>query len=230
MSKRDPYVALDIGRNWSERGTWPCRWIALANPPAPPFLAAYRLNFSLRRATRLRLHVSADERYELFCDGVRLGRGPERGDAAHWYYETYAVALGAGKHCLVAKVWSLGNDAPFAQMSVRHGFILGAEGEFLPLLATGQAPWQGQRVAGCEFIRAGLTWGVGARQKIDGTAYPWGLEQGRGKAWGPVAILHHGINGERKNGPRHNQQSQNPSTICAHLQLLFLNLYSGVCR
>lgn len=199
MSKRDPYVALDIGRNWSERGAWPCRWIGLANPPAPPFLAAYRLNFSLGRAARVRLHVSADERYELFCDGVRLGRGPERGDAAHWYYETYAVALGAGKHCLVAQVWSLGNDAPYAQMSVRHGFILGAEGEFLPLLATGQAPWQGQRVAGCEFIRAGLTWGVGARQKIDGTAYPWGLEQGRGKAWGPVAILHHGVNGERKN-------------------------------
>jgi len=73
------------------------------------------------------IHVSADERYELFLDGERVGRGPERGDPSHWYYETYQLDLKAGAHVLAARVWSLGPQAPLAQMSVRPGFLLCTE-------------------------------------------------------------------------------------------------------
>ena len=196
---RDPYAELDAGRVWKERGTWPCRWISLANLPAGPFIAAYRLTFTLTAASPLRLHVSADERYELFCDGVRLGRGPERGDAANWFFETYEIELLAGAHRLVAKVWSLGDQAPYAQMTVRHGFILGAEGPFLPLLGTGVAAWDGKHISGCDFIPADMTWGAGAKLNLDGAAYPWGVERGGGAEWAPVAVLHPGVNGAIKN-------------------------------
>jgi len=196
---QDPYGDLDAGRNWAERGTWPCHWISLANPPATPFLAAYRLNFTLKEDATLRLHVSADERYDLFCDGERFGRGPERGDAAHWFYETYELELAAGEHRIVAKVWSLGDQAPYAQMSVRHGFLLGAEGLFLPIVATGVAAWEGKPVGGCTYLRDDFTWAAGAKLKIDGAAYPWGVEQGRGDGWEPVAVLYPGVNGATKN-------------------------------
>lgn len=199
MMTSDPYRELDAGRPWAVRGTWPCSWISLAAVPAEPFVAAYRLSFTLATPSALRLYVSADERYELFCDGRRLGRGPERGDATHWFYEIYDVNLTGGDHCLVARVWSLGDQAPFAQMSVRHGFLLGAAGAFLPLLGTGVAAWAGKRVGGCEFLPAGMTWGAGAKLQIDGAAYPWGVEQGRGDDWAPVAILHPGVNGAVKN-------------------------------
>lgn len=196
---RDLYSDLDAGRNWAERGTWPCRWISLAQPLGAPFLAAYRLRFTLAAAATIRLHVSADERYVLFLDGERLGRGPERGDAARWFYETYELEPTAGAHCLVALVWSLGELAPIAQMSVRHGFILGAEGGFLPLLSTGIAPWEGKRVGGYEFLPAGLTWGAGAKVRIDGASTPRGVEQGLGEGWMPVSVLHPGVNGAIKN-------------------------------
>ncbi len=196
---QDPYGSLGAGRNWAERGVWPCRWISVAEPPAPPFVAAYRLNFILEKAATLCIHVSADERYDLFCDGARLGRGPERGDAAHWFYETYELELTAGEHRLAAKVWSLGDQAPYAQMSVRHGFILGAEGSFLPLLATGAAAWEGKRIGGCSFIPDAFTWAAGSKLKIDGAAYPWGLEAGQGDGWNPVAVLHPGVDGAIKN-------------------------------
>ena len=197
--KHDPYLDLDAGRFWGARGTWPCKWISLAEPPAAPFVAAYRLVFTLNAAAPLRIHVSADERYELFRDGQRIGRGPERGDAAHWFYETYELDLAAGEHGLVARVWSLGDQAPFAQMSVCHGFILGAEGPFLSLVGTGIAGWEGKRVDGCELLPAGMTWGAGAKLKINGSAYPWGVEQGKGDGWASVATLHPGVNGAVKN-------------------------------
>ena len=195
----DPYSAFDEGRNWAERGTWPCCWISLADLPDAPFVAAYRLVFTLEAASTLRLHVSADERYDLFCDGVRLGRGPERGDAAHWFYETYELALDAGEHRIAAKVWSFGSQAPYSQMSVRHGFILGAEGAFLPLVGTGLAAWECKRVGGCETIPVELTWAAGAKLKIDGAAYPWGCEQGLGEGWTAAQILHPGVNSATRN-------------------------------
>ena len=172
-----PYRELDAGRNWAAVGTWPCRWIAVPALATPPFLAAYRLRFTLPAAATLRLHVSADERYALYCDGARLGRGPERGDLSRWHYETYELPLAAGTHCLVAKVWSLGALAPMAQVSARHGFLLGGEGPFQEQLSTGVAPWEGMRVSGCEFLPATLLWGAGARVRLDGAAWPWGVEE-----------------------------------------------------
>ena len=196
---QDPYLTLDKGQNWATRGTWPCRWISLADLPASPFLAAYRLIFILEAAATLRLHVSADERYELFCDGSRVGCGPERGDAANWFFETYEVELPAGEHRLIATVWSLGNHAPYAQMSVRHGLILGAEGLFSPLVGTGLAAWESKPIAGYGFIPDDFTWAAGSKLQIDGLSYPWGIERGDGDGWEPAAVLHPGVNGATKN-------------------------------
>jgi hypothetical protein len=47
----------------------------------------------LDASATVRIHVSADERYELWLDGVREGRGSERGDARNWFFESYDLAL-----------------------------------------------------------------------------------------------------------------------------------------
>ena len=78
---------------------------------------------------KARIHVTADERYDLYVDGLRVGRGSERGDAANWFYESYDLTLPAGRHTLVARVWTLGDKAPFAQITLRPGFLLAAEGD-----------------------------------------------------------------------------------------------------
>src|SRR5690606_30497077 len=99
-----------------------------------PIVAAYRLRFTLDAAARVRAHVSADERYELFLDGARIGRGSERGSPDLWFFETYDLDLAPGEHTLVAQVWSLGALGPEAQMSVRHGFLFAPEGDLGELL------------------------------------------------------------------------------------------------
>ncbi|MFA7345233.1 MAG: hypothetical protein WC003_13095 [Terrimicrobiaceae bacterium] len=63
----------------------------------------------------------------MFLDGRRIGLGPERGNRENWFFETYDLPLAAGDHRLVARVTALGDIAPFAQISVAHGFLLAAD-------------------------------------------------------------------------------------------------------
>lgn len=128
----------------SRSRVWPANWIQCPNAP----FAAYRREFRLKTAATIRFHVSADERYELFLDGRRLGRGPERGSPERWFYESYELCLPAGAHTFLAKVWALGHRAPVAQMTVEPGFILCAEGRYGKLLNTGVAAWQTQPLTG----------------------------------------------------------------------------------
>ena len=106
LTDQDPFRHLPINERWYSRGLWPCSWISAPDALAPPFVAAYRRRFTLERAAEVRVHVSADERYELFLDGERVGRGPERGEPRRWRFETYDLPLAAGDHVLVARVWS----------------------------------------------------------------------------------------------------------------------------
>ena len=151
-----------------------------ADAEEPPLVAAYRLRFDWPSSTTVRLHVSADERYELFLDGRRIGRGSERGNPEHWFYESYDVALAAGAHVLVARVFSLGPLAPLAQFHVRPAFLLAAEGEEAKRLETGIAPWEARRLPGYSFEPPVYVWGLAAPVTVDGFRFRVGLRARRG--------------------------------------------------
>lgn len=139
------------------------------------------------------MRVSADERYQLFIDGERVGQGSERGDPFHWYYERYSVTLRRGPHTVVALVWSLGALAPFAQTSVQAGFILDADAPLADRLNTGAAVWEARVVPGYTFIDPFPAWGTGANIVLDGSRYPWGVTCGHGDGWEATSSLDRGI-------------------------------------
>jgi hypothetical protein len=192
---QDPFHDLPVNNFWYTRGLWPCSWISAAAALAPPFVSAYRCRFTLDHAATTRVHVSADERYELFLDGERVGRGPERGEPRHWRFETYDLSLAAGEHVLVARVWSLGEHAPGAQMSVAPGFLLAPQDQaLLPLLGSGTAPWEACQLNGYGFTP--ILWhgeyvyfAVGAQFTVDGAQFAWGFERGEGPEWQPARIV-----------------------------------------
>ncbi|OAM91129.1 family 78 glycoside hydrolase catalytic domain [Termitidicoccus mucosus] len=154
-------------------------------------MIAYRCTFNWSGG-RLRLHVSADERYELWLDGTRISRGPERGDKWRWYFDTVDITLPAGPHILVARTWHLGKSlAPWAQVSVQPGWLCAPDDPALaPLLGTGAAAWTWKQLDGYTFInpkeQPGATLGAGALERVDGAAFPWGWELGKGEGWKPV--------------------------------------------
>ncbi|HEY1787939.1 MAG TPA: hypothetical protein VGJ73_07280, partial [Verrucomicrobiae bacterium] len=137
-----------------------------------PVLLRFRRQFDATTSP-VRIHVSADERFELFLDGQRIARGPDRSDVEHWAYATYDLRLKSGSHCLEALVWSIGPYEPVAQLSWRGGFILKAEGDYDQQLTTGKAPWEVARLDGYEFTPGDTFGGVGAQLTVHGCGPQW---------------------------------------------------------
>jgi hypothetical protein len=187
LIKDDPYRGCNPDAKNAQRGQWPCKWVAYADAAAPPFVTAYRLHFEAPQEATVRVHVSADERYELFLDGERIARGSERGDADNWFFETYDIPLSAGAHRLVARVWSMGDEegagAPYAQMSVYPGFLFSPQDEeWIRVLGTGVAPWEARLLGGYEFRKPITNWGTGYNLRIDGAKFSWGLSAAKATA------------------------------------------------
>ena len=111
---------------------WSARWIY--PPGAPPSdygVYHFRRSFELpSKPASFVVHVSGDNRYQLFVNGERVLWGPARGDLEHWRYETLDIAshLRAGKNVLAAVVWNFGAEAPLAQISYRTAFLLQGAG------------------------------------------------------------------------------------------------------
>ena len=72
-------------------------WIAHPEvSAATDSFAEYRLEFTLAAESTFRLHASADQRFELFCNGEFVGMGPDRSTPDRWSFHVYEVTLPAG--------------------------------------------------------------------------------------------------------------------------------------
>jgi hypothetical protein len=183
-----PFPALFEKAEWDRSGLWTASWVGCADAAEAPLVTAYRLRFEWPASTSVRLRVSADERYELFLDGRRVGRGSERGNLEHWFYDSYDLSLAAGAHVLVARVFSLGPLAPLAQFGVRPAFLLAVGGEDAKRLETGVAPWEARLLPGYSFEPPVYVWGLAAPVTVDGGVFAWGFERGEGDGWRPVVV------------------------------------------
>lgn len=182
-----------VAEPWRGFADWPASWLVPPTDWVKPWVAAFRCSFSLTERTRDRLHVSADERYELYLDGQWIGRGAERGDKSHWYYDSYSVDLKPGAHMLVACVWAMGPLEPWAQMSVAPGFLCSPEKETLiAKVATGVGAWEilkrNDRTFRDMSPGAGTAMGGGPSETLDARLTSWGWESGQGTGWSPAAI------------------------------------------
>jgi len=140
---------------------------------AGPVFLRFKKEFEATGAA-LVFHVSADERFELFLDGKRIARGPDRSDVEHWSYATYEVKLVPGVHRLEALCWQIGTYAPMAQLSFRGGFVLKADGEYDAKLTTGKADWEVARLDGLDMTQPGNgMFGVGAELTAKGCGPQW---------------------------------------------------------
>lgn len=101
----------------------------------------FACDFACERDGIIVIHVTADHRFQLALDGVEVGYGPDRGEPMWWSVASYELRVPAGRHRLTALVWWIADGAPVAQMSVRGGFLLAAEGDWQARLSTGSGPW-----------------------------------------------------------------------------------------
>src|SRR5690348_8428222 len=92
------------------RRTWTARWIGVPGmQPEGYGVYHFRRSFDLAsKPASFQVHVSGDNRYQLFANGKRVAWGPARGDLFHWRFETVDLApyLDAGRNVLAALVWN----------------------------------------------------------------------------------------------------------------------------
>jgi hypothetical protein len=173
----------DLEPFWRDRGKFPADWVTLPGSGARAgagemLVMAFRRVFRVDAPTTIRIHVSADERYELFLDGQRIGRGSERGDRLRWHFETYNLTLDPGEHALVVRVWWLGPRAPHAQITCRPAFLCCADNvAHRDLLSTGFAPWLVRELSGYSPRDRQMLYFTGDRIRINGTSFAWGFER-----------------------------------------------------
>ena len=116
------------GRSQPPAITWHASWIAAPGEDGLDYGVYYfrkHIDLPAKPASFI-VHVSADNRYKLYVNGVLVSLGPARSDPYHWRYETVDLApdLAAGKNIVSAVVWNEADHRPEAQMSVRTAFIL----------------------------------------------------------------------------------------------------------
>lgn len=149
---------------------WSAQWITRPGPPTDLFSAAldpllkeygvykFRKSFLLKeKPTSFVVHVSGDNRYQLFVNGNYVSQGPARGDLYFWNFETVDIArfLVVGNNTIAAVVWNDGPKKPEAQVSYVTGFIL--QGNTLrEEMVNTNASWKVTRDEGYRPLRASV--------------------------------------------------------------------------
>jgi len=164
----------------------PASWIAPPGVPGDSFTVFHaRRTFDLQTVpARFVVHVSADNRYRLYVNGVQVSSGPQRSDVTHWRYETLDLAshLRPGRNVIAALVWNWGAARPVAQHSHRTGFLLQGSGPAEAALVNTGTGWKLLRdTAYAPIVITNSTVGgyyaAVPGDSIVGSRYPWGWER-----------------------------------------------------
>ena len=182
---------------------WPAFWVTHPAAPKNEYgVYLFRKQFELaRRHEHFVVHVTADSRYRLYVNGQSVSFGPQRGDPLVWRYESIDLApwLREGTNLLAAQVWSGGEDAAFAIMSLRTGFLLQGDTAAERAVDTNES-WkvfqdEAYRPIPPDRARLKTFIVIGAGDRVDGRLHPWGWEtvEFNDQAWPSVRLLGHGI-------------------------------------
>lgn len=149
----------------------------------------FRKTFELGKVPEeLIVHVSADNRYNLFVNGERVCYGPAKGDLQTYKYDVIDIAsyLKPGKNVLAALVYNGGEDKNWAFISVQTAFFLQAKKEAFRFIDT-DASWKVFKNESCKPISYQKmlqgenkffngAYYCGPNEEVFADQYPWGFE------------------------------------------------------
>lgn len=120
---------------------WNSRWITHPDIDEAAYgILHFRNTFTLEEnPDRFIIHVSGDNRYRLYVNGVEVGYGPQLDDIRHWRYETYDIApyLRKGQNILAAGVINWGIDRSYGILSFKTAFLLQGHSKKETIINTG---------------------------------------------------------------------------------------------
>lgn len=108
--------------------TWNAKWISSPDLEDKRLgVYHFRKSFILEnKLDKFIIHISADNRYKFFVNGIQVSLGPARCDQFSWNFETIDIAqyLKIGKNTLAVLVWHYGDLKPIAQMGLEKAELI----------------------------------------------------------------------------------------------------------
>ena len=179
---------------------WSAHWIGCPGVAEKAYgVYHFRKSFSVtEKPSRFIIHVSADNRYVLYVNGIEVGRGPARSSTWNWNFETYDIAshLQTGKNVIAALVWNMGEYGPVAQISAQTGFLLQGDTRTEEVINSGNG-WK--VLHDTAYTPCATNMGavlhtyfvVGPGDEVKAKLYPWHWEQPDydDSKWHPAKVL-----------------------------------------
>ena len=163
------------------RHLWRAQWISAAEAPQrDEVVLHFRKVVELEQApAHFVIHVSADNQFLLHVNQQRVGTGPNRGDLAHWKFETYDIAplLHAGRNVVAATVWNFGVRTPLAQISDRTAFVLQGDAAAEGILDSNES-WEVEQERGFTTLKTPAEvlkfyYVAEPATRVDGRTFDW---------------------------------------------------------
>jgi len=110
------------------RKPWAAKWISYPDNSNMDYgVYLFRKEISINaKPAKFIVHVSADNRYKLYINGLYVCNGPARSHLYKWNFESLDISsyLHTGKNIISAVVWNFGWQRPLAQISAQTGFVI----------------------------------------------------------------------------------------------------------
>lgn len=170
-------MALDL-----KNEPWPARWIYTEGASRKGYgVYFFRKEIQLDQVSdSFMVHISADQRYQLYVNGKWVAFGPTRGDYFNWYYQTLNLQpyLHQGVNQLAVVVRSMGDYTPTYQFTHRTAFILQGAGAAEQVVNTDKT-WKSLQTQAYSpvFSDAGVWIATGPNESVDFAKYPFGWEK-----------------------------------------------------
>ncbi|MBN1181551.1 MAG: alpha-L-rhamnosidase [Bacteroidales bacterium] len=107
---------------------WAAKWISYPENSNSEFgVYLFRKEITIQsKPEKFIVHVSADNRYKLYVNGVFVFNGPARGHLFKWNFESIDISsyLHSGKNIITSVVWNFAEYRPIAQISGQTGLII----------------------------------------------------------------------------------------------------------
>ncbi len=182
-------LILVITQTFAQEKTYQAPWITYPTASVTNYgVYHFRKTVSLDQIPeKLVVHVSADNRYNLFVNGKRVCYGPAKGDLKTYKYDIIDIApyLKSGKNILAALVYNAGKDKPMSFLSAQTAFFLKSEDDqfrhfdtdpsWMTYKNTAYQPISYYEMLFKERWFYGY-YACGPGDDVDASKYPWGWE------------------------------------------------------
>jgi len=162
---------------------WKAFWIDAPGATAHGYgVYHFRKTFQLaQKPAHFVVHVSADNRYKLYVNGVQVSFGPASSDVYNWNFETVDIApqLQQGANTIAALVWNGGEEKQEAQVSYQTAFILQGNTQAEDVVNTNNS-WKVIEDNAYNPLQPQLIYtyyAAGPADKVDYNQYPTGWQQ-----------------------------------------------------